>query len=207
MELQPIQKTTEQINAEAESFLTAYHPSKSIPIPIEEIIDLKLKMDIIQIPSLKDAFAEVGLDIDAFISSDFTSISVDKFIQEERNNRYRFSLAHEIGHMLLHGYLYRKFKFKTIDEWTAAIRQMPFQDQEIVEWQADEFAGLVLVPRAVLNSSFKTALKETEDRLKISYKNRPELVTGILVRSLTVKFAVSEYVMKIRFERDGLLSK
>lgn len=207
MELQPIQKTTEQINAEAESFLAAYHPSKSIPIPIEEIIDLKLQINIIQIPSLKDAFAEVGLYIDAFISSDFTSISVDKFIQEKRNNRYRFSLAHEIGHMLLHGYLYRKFEFKTIDEWTAAIGQMPFQDQEIVEWQADEFAGLVLVPRAVLKDEFKKALKETEALLKISYKNKPELVTGILVRSLAVKFVVSEYVMKIRFERDGLLSK
>ena len=207
MELQPIQKTTGQINAEAESFLTAYHPSKSIPIPIEEIIDLKLQMDIIQIPSLKDAFAEVGLDIDAFISSDFASISVDKFIQEKRNNRYRFSLAHEIGHMLLHGYLYRKFEFKTIDEWTAAIGQMPFQDQEIVEWQADEFAGLVLVPRAVLKDEFKKALKDTEALLKIPYKNKPELVTDILVRSLRDKFAVSGYVMKKRFERDGLLSK
>lgn len=207
MELQPIQKTTEQINAEAESFLTAYHPSKSIPIPIEEIIDLKLQIDVIPIPSLKDAFAEVGLDIDAFIASDFASISVDKFIQEKRNNRYRFSLAHEIGHMLLHGYLYKKFEFKTIDQWTAAIGQMPFQDQEIVEWQADEFAGLVLVPRVVLKDEFKKALKETEDLLKISYKNKPELVTSILVRSLAVKFTVSEYVIKIRFERDGLLSK
>jgi len=65
----------------------------------------------------------------------------------------------------------------------------------------------VLVPRAVLKNAFKKALKKTEDFLKMSYKNRPELVTSILVRSLVVKFAVSEYVMKIRFERDGLLSK
>jgi len=207
MELQPIQKSTEQINAEAESFLTAYHPSKSIPIPIEEIIDLKLQIDIIQIPSLKDAFAEVGLDIDAFISSDFTSISVDKFIQEKRNNRYRFSLAHEIGHMLLHGYLYRKFEFKTIDEWTVAIGQMPFRDQEVVEWQADEFAGLVLVPRAILKDEFKKALKDTENLVKISYKDKPDLITDILARSLAAKFTVSENVMRKRFARDGFLSK
>lgn len=207
MELQPIQKTTEQINAEAESFLTAYHSSKSIPIPIEEIIDLKLQIDIIPIPSLKDAFAEVGLDIDAFIASDFTSISVDKFIQEKRNNRYRFSLAHEIGHMLLHGYLYSKFEFRTIDEWIAAIAHMPFRDQEIIEWQADEFAGLVLVPRAILGSELKKTLKETEDRLKIPYKDRPELVTEVVIRSLALKFSVSEYVVRIRSGRDGFLTK
>ena len=47
MKFQPIFKTTDQINAEAESFLKKYHPSKSIPIPVEEIIDLQLQIDII----------------------------------------------------------------------------------------------------------------------------------------------------------------
>ncbi|MFA4888592.1 MAG: ImmA/IrrE family metallo-endopeptidase [Candidatus Omnitrophota bacterium] len=69
---------------------------------------------------------------------------------------------------------------------------MPFPDQEIVEWQADEFAGLVLVPRAILKDEFKKALKDTEELVKISYKDKPELVTDILARSLAAKFTVSE---------------
>ena len=121
MKFSPIFKTTEQINSIAESFLDTYHSSRNLPIPIEEIIELKLQLDIIPVPGLKDCFEKIGLDIDAFISSDFKSITVDQHIQEHASNRYRFTLAHEIGHTLLHGYLYSQFKFTTIDEWVTAI--------------------------------------------------------------------------------------
>lgn len=203
MQFEPVYKTTEQINSEAESFLNTYCPSHVIPIPIEEIVDLKLGIDIIPIPGLKDAFEKVGL-IDAFISSDFTSISVDKYIQEKRQNRYRFTLAHEIGHMFLHGYLYSKFKFNTIDEWLGAIEQMPTGERLMVEWQANEFAGLVLVPRISLKTEFPKALKETEKIISMSYKNRPDLLLDSTIFSLANKFEVSEEVMRIRIERDCL---
>ena len=146
MKFKTIFKSPEQINSVAESFLDRYSPSKTIPIQIEEIIELQLQLDIIPVPGLKDSFEKVG-DIDAFISSDFRSITVDEYIQEHRNSRYRFTLAHEIGHMLLHGYLYSQFKFNSIADWTAAIKEMPIEERSRVEWQADEFAGRLLVPR------------------------------------------------------------
>ena len=61
----------EKINERAESFLESYHSSDEIPIPIEEIIEFKLKMDIIPIPGLKEALRRDNLDIDGFISTDF----------------------------------------------------------------------------------------------------------------------------------------
>lgn len=145
MKFKTIFRSPEQINSVAESFLDIYSPPKTTPIQIEEIIELQLQLDIIPIPGLKDSFEKVGLDIDAFISSDFKSITVDEYIQEHVGNRYRFTLAHEIGHMLLHGYLYSQFKFNTITEWTEAIKEMPLDERSRVEWQADEFAGRLLV--------------------------------------------------------------
>ncbi len=53
----------------AASFLDAYHPVRSLPIPIEEIIDLRFKLDIIPTPGLLEHF-----DIDAQITSDLTTI-------------------------------------------------------------------------------------------------------------------------------------
>ncbi len=117
MEFQPILKRTDQINSGAESFLNIYNSSGTIPVPIEEIIEFQLQIDIIPVPGLKDSFEKVGLDIDAFISSDFRSITVDKYIQEKISNRYRFTLAHEIGHMQLHRYLYTQFRFNDIGDW------------------------------------------------------------------------------------------
>ena len=125
----PIFRSPEYINSVAESFLTAYCPSKTLPIKIEEIIEFQLNLDIIPVPGLKTSFEKIGLDIDAFISSDFKSITVDQYVQEHVSNRYRFSLIHEIGHMLLHKYLYSQFKFNTSEEWIRTIRKIPLKER------------------------------------------------------------------------------
>jgi len=162
MKFQPIFKTTEEIDFVAKSFLKSYYPSEALPIDIEDIIELKLQLDIIPIPGLKDCFEKVGLDIDAFISSDFKSITIDQHVQEHISNRYRFTLAHEIGHMILHRYLYKQFEFDTIDEWIKAIENIPLKQREMVEWQANEFAGLILIPWSALDEEFQKALTESK---------------------------------------------
>ncbi|MCG2713558.1 MAG: ImmA/IrrE family metallo-endopeptidase [Candidatus Omnitrophica bacterium] len=206
MQFSPIIKTAQQINYDAESFLSTYHPSLFIPIPIEDIIELQMKMDIISIPGLKDSFEKMGLEIDAFISSDLKSISVDRYIYENRLNRYRFSLAHEIGHKILHEYLYVQFKFNVRDQWIKVLNQIPISERQIVEWQADEFAGLVLVPRLVLKNEYEIAIKEAETILKKSFEDNQSLVENIVIEYLlTEKFNVSKYVIRRRLENDQLI--
>jgi len=204
MEFQPILKKTDQINSDAESFLSTYNPSGTIPVPIEEIIEFQLQIDIIPVPGLKDSFEKIELDIDAFISSDFRSITVDKYIQEKVGTRYRFTLAHEIGHIQLHGYLYTQFRFNNIGEWISTINQMPISERGIVEWQANEFAGLILVPREVLRDEFKKTLKGVEETIKISFNKDPNLIMDLSIIPLASKFGVSEDVIRIRLERDRL---
>lgn len=97
------------INLAAENFLKTYHPANTIPIPIEEIIEFKLGIDIIPLHGLHQAF-----DTDGFISSDLKSISVDLFVYESRPGRYRFTLAHEIGHLVLHSELYKEIRFNKV---------------------------------------------------------------------------------------------
>jgi len=203
MKFQPIFKTTEQINSVATRFLNSYCPSRELPIDIESIIELKLQLDIIPISGLKDCFEKVGLDIDAFISSDFKSITVDQHVQEHASNRYRFTLAHEIGHMLLHGYLYKEFEFNTIDEWVKAIESIPLKQREMAEWQANEFAGLMLVPRSTLDREFQKALTESKKSFKNTAQN---LIVDMAIRlSLAPIFKVSDSVVRIRLQRDGLI--
>lgn len=208
MLFQVIPKTTEQINSEAEAFLSTYHPSLSIPVPIEEIIGLQLKIDIIPIPGLKNTTELLNLDIDAFISSDFKSITVDKYTQESLENRYRFTLAHEISHKILHEYLYSQLKFDNTSEWTNIINDIPVYERSIVEKQADEFTGLVLVPRKILKEEFEKSIKEVERLSKISFAKNPNFVIDYAISGvLTKRFVVSEPVARIRLERDGLIDK
>jgi Zn-dependent peptidase ImmA (M78 family) len=101
----------EDIRRRADDFLLTHHPSHVLPIPIEDIIDLQLRVNIVPVPSLRQAF-----DIDAFTSSDCTEITVDEAIYNKQPHRYRFSLAHEVGHILLHAAIYRLANFRSVDE-------------------------------------------------------------------------------------------
>ena len=83
----------QQISQRAEEFLLTYHSSKELPVPVEEIVEFKLGVDIVPIPNLQKDF-----EIEGFTSSDLKAIYVDQFILSERPARYRFTLAHEIGH-------------------------------------------------------------------------------------------------------------
>ena len=205
MKLKTIFKSTEQINSAAESFLKRYWPSKKLPIQIEEIIEFQLNIDIIPIQGLKDCFKKLGLDIDAFISSNFETITVDQSMQERIATRYRFSLAHEIGHMLLHEYLYFQFRFNNINEWCKIIREIPLEDRGRVEWQADEFAGRLLVPSLPLKENYQVALREAKKYVK---KSEKELLIDMAIRYfLAPKFEVSNSVIRIRSENEGLIGK
>ena len=204
MQLQVAFRSPGQISLVAEKFLDKYHPSSSAPTPIEDIIDLQLQMDIIPIPGLKDASKYAGLDIDAFISSDFKSISVDRNIYESINTRYRFSLAHEIGHMFLHKDLYSQHTFDRVDKWIEIINKMPLKEREWAEWQANQFAKYVLVPAESLKSEFPIALKEAEERLGESLEKESQFIMYGATELLAKKFCVSANMMGYRLKEEKL---
>ncbi|MCP4653026.1 MAG: ImmA/IrrE family metallo-endopeptidase [Candidatus Omnitrophica bacterium] len=206
MQFEPIFKTYDEINAVAESFLASYSPDFSIFVDIEEILDNKLKIDIIPLPDLKNSFSRAGLDIDAFIANDFSSISVDEFIYHQRPNRLRFSLAHEIGHMFLHSYMYQEFTFESRDEWKKLIQDMSVEKRDMLERQADNFAGLVLVPRKVFKKEFYKAIKEAEDICEFKYDDNSDGIKKVIFRFLLPdKFKVSENVIRIRASKDKII--
>jgi len=72
MEFQPIFKKTDQINSDAKSFLSTYNPSGTIPVPIEEVIEFQLQIDIIPVPGLKDTFEKVARQTK---SNDYASVT------------------------------------------------------------------------------------------------------------------------------------
>lgn len=102
----------EKIREYAKRFLAKYHSSQRIPVPIEKIIEFKLHIDIVPLPGLEGAFGVVG-----FTSSDLREISVDQYVYDHQLGRYRFTLAHEVGHFVLHAGLFKAQTFRSIEEW------------------------------------------------------------------------------------------
>ena len=101
----------DDLRVRAEDFLSQYHLQRTIPVPIEAIIELQFGMDIVPMPGLGH------FDVVAYVSQDMNEIRVDEFVQRERPARYRFCLAHELSHKLLHADVFRELRFEDISGW------------------------------------------------------------------------------------------
>ena len=89
--------TLADVTRESVNFLKLYYSSLKPPIPIEDIIEIKMGIGLSIVPGIK-----LLLGIDSFINSDFTGITIDEDCFKLYPERTRFSIAHEIGHLILH---------------------------------------------------------------------------------------------------------
>jgi hypothetical protein len=188
----------------ADFFLKQNHVI-SIPVNIEYVIESNYRMDIVPLPSLKMAF-----DIDGFSTSDFNAICVDQFVYEQRYHRFRFTLAHELGHRVLHQEYLSKHKFSSIAEWKNVVDQLNPSDHSKMEYQSNVFAGQVLVPKEFLRVEFKEQLRILEPQIeqaRSSGLSRDDYVHTVLyeiANGLSPKFDVSVDVLTRRIEFESL---
>ena len=179
----------EKIKRKADLFREKFWDN-SIPVDIEKIIDLKLEIDIIPLPDLGDAF----------ISSDWKSIYVDrnKYLNGIQN-RLRFSLAHEIGHFILHKEIYSSFKINSFEDFYCFVDEIPNNQYHYLEIQANKFAGLLLVPRDRLIIEKKKELNSFEAASGVSIDSIKDqsLLYSYLAEPISKTFGVSSEVIEI----------
>lgn len=182
------------LRGKANAFLAKFNPTGAIPVPIEEIAEFSFELNIVPIPGLQDA-----LEIDGFIASDFKSITVDQFVLERRERRYRFTLAHELAHLLLHRDIFSKFNFHNIDDWKKFQKEIDTEDYGWLEWQAYSFGGLVLVPSEPLSSQRATCEQFLK---KEGLDPKTEAAQWYVVEMLMGTFNVSRGVIEKRLAKD-----
>ncbi len=190
----------QDLGAIAERFLRDHGVWGTIPVPIEDIIDLQMGIDIFPIPGLLH-----DLDIDAFIYSDFSCIAVDEFIYDHRANRRRFSLAHEIAHAVLHRDVFSEISFTEIDEYKHFVTHIDATDFDWLEWQGYSFGAQVLVPTLFLRKEFELA-KAKAEKVGISLAESWHFAGDYICIDLARTFEVSPAVIAKRIQYSKILS-
>ena len=191
----------EEIRNHVNDFLNKYHPSRKIPIPIEEIIEFQMGIDIIPIPGLLKTF-----DVDGFISSNLSNIYVDDFVYNNRSGRYRFTLAHEVGHIILHKDIYLKANFKSIKEWKEFVNSIPDKDHRWLEYHAYAFGGLILIPNEHLVELTHYHIERIQKE-GISLSANWDFVWDIIAAQLAKDFDVSIEAIEKRLNKDKIRDK
>lgn len=181
----------------AEDFLRQHHAPGSIPIPIEEIIELQLGLDIIPMPGLAK-----GCDIYAFPARDLRAIYIDQGVQESHAAKYRFHLAHELAHIVLHADLIRELSFTNFQEWKAVLAEIPEEAHGHFEYQATALAGLLLAPPLPLAEIFANALARLPSGLSV--RKLSEIGQQIIEDHLARELVAPPGIVRVRVEKDRL---
>lgn len=198
----------DQIARIALEILSKYQYESTLPVPIEHIIDNILHINIIPIPNLF-----TGFEINAFVSSDMKNIYVDEYLYANLDRQYRFTLAHEFRHITLHKYVYAEINIKNLEDWRQFISRVDINEYRNLEIQANNFAGLLLVPQSFLESNFIEQIKSLAKSFKkaeverIKRSDYLQYVIDTMAFNLAPVFQVDQQVIRIRIEKSNLATK
>ena len=167
------------IERDAAALLAGYEHARgealAPPIPIEDIIEKHLKLQI----EFDDMHARHsvprppggGSDILGAIYSDgsiFIDESLDPEVNPANEGRYYFTLAHESGHWRLHQQIIthdtaQKSFFDEAPAPTFICRSSSKKPRE--EWQADFFASCLLMPRTMIFAAWEEQFPDRRPRV------------------------------------------
>lgn len=198
----------EDIEKASWDFLVEYNRHNNMPVPVEEIAEFDLGFNIIPVNRLMKDF-----EIDAFISANFQNLYVDLHIYENVQTRYRYTLAHEIGHFVLHRELFQDFLFDSTEEWKRFVSEMDDVKRGWLEWQGYNFAGCLLMPKPFLENAYDALISEFSEKIRQAKSHVAErttyidYITDVIAGRLAPVFDVSQEAVKKRIKLLNLQDK
>lgn len=209
------------IEAEAVLLLEEYAQARTwqvaAPIPVEDIIELHLQLafgiedlqSLLKVPDVLGAiwFKEEEIRVD---------VRLDPTTNPQLLGRYRFTLAHEAGHWRLHRQHYQEDpnQGKLFDGRGQPAFICRSSQKPPAEWQADYFAGCLLMPREVVRSEWHewrgnldpvTVQQLPAVTIKNDPKENENATLEKFCRPFAGRFEVSAEAMRIRLEKLGFL--
>jgi Zn-dependent peptidase ImmA (M78 family) len=190
---------------EAESFRTRYLAEKRTELPVDvfSLVELTLQMDVIPFDDLFPKYR-----VDAALTPDFKGMYVDaeSYVLWEKGpvwkqNRLRFTVAHELGHYVLHREFAASVKFASFDHFA---RHFKGEDAARfgMEQEANEFAGRLLVPVERLREHFDAFATQIRVILPTWLKSGD--IRAKFADQVAPKFGVHPQCILTRLDREGL---
>lgn len=182
----------------AEDFLNKENPTNSVPVPIEDIVEINLKIKVVPIP---DLYKIHGFDSYLVVAGEIT-IVIDFGRYEGMVERTRFSYAHELAHFLLHEEIYRKANIKDEEDYKKFQSSIDRDVEKRLEIQAFVLASYLLLPQ----DEFRNFV---DKYIKLKNGNLIPADIGNLILAISDKFQVSDAcVLKhLKIEYKDLMNK
>lgn len=194
-----------------------FNPVTAPPIPVDEILECFLNLSLqfgdlpreLELPDVLGAirFREREVLIDQ---------TLDPTANPQKEGRYRFTVAHEMGHWELHRHAFLQNANQPLlfDAGPGPTHACRATSTEPIEWQANTFAGFLLMPKEMVRQAWndqqrslepydaRDELKDLSSRWGLADDNRP---TVNVAKTMAQRFKVSGQAMQIRLIGLGLI--
>lgn len=166
-------------------------------------LSLEPPIDVYRICEILNIEIEERIDFDKL--DKIGSISIDKNrpkiwlnkIENKHETRKRFTLAHEIGHYILH--IDKKGGDKTIvDDRKSLSRSDSYWDT--IEYEANNYAAQLLMPRKQIKEQAHEIIAHYKEA-----KNKNTMPRSLFIKRMARKFKVSEQAMEYRLKNSGFI--
>jgi len=185
-----------EIEAAADSFRREWDPAETIPVPILEVVELKLKLNVVPVLGLMRDH-----NVDSFLTRDLHDLVIDQEIYMYQENRARFSFAHEVGHLVIHSDYLKSLKIDSIEAWKQEVLGKG-SGHAPMETQANMFASFLLMPTTFLKEEFEKQKKFVSDHplFKQTKAIDDRALAQYVAKPVAKRFGVSEEAANIRLQ-------
>ncbi len=210
----------QEIDYECEELITSFllkrYGKVAFPIPTDDLTVL-----IEQHTSKLDIYADLSQEgesvegMTVFSSKERPQVFIQRDLSETPNkeNRFRTTLTHELGHVKLHGFLLSGDQMSLFENQSRptsiqgkckrdSILNAPAVDW--MEWQAGYASGAFLMPISYLRELVQDALAGSQDS---SQQTIASLLGQAIIHQVQSRFQVSEDAARVRLIKCNFLSE
>jgi len=167
----------------------------SVPVNVDVISEKCFDLIFIPIPGMTK-----WVNSEAYITGNLKEMHFDQLANQVR---LRFSIAHELGHAVLHTTQIKQLRSGTFDEWKEIIEDLPDGVWGRAEFQAREFAGRLLVPFEILMQEI-LKLKPKIDKAKTIPNIEQDALAQYVASAVCRQFDVSSQVIVARIKSEAI---
>ncbi|MCX7022441.1 MAG: ImmA/IrrE family metallo-endopeptidase [bacterium] len=188
----------EELWERAEHIRTTYRENESLPIDSDLICE-KSGMHIVPTTDMPEIF-----DCCIILNRNELCVNWKRYMDDRNENRLRFTFAHELGHFVLHRSILEELSLQTIDDYLEFLDAEQDEAYLRFEFQANEFAGRLLVPRDLLKERLDKLISSIPSDQRPLVADNIEYFKELASKKICGEFGVSPMVIAIRLEREGL---
>ncbi|HXI70103.1 MAG TPA: ImmA/IrrE family metallo-endopeptidase [Verrucomicrobiae bacterium] len=190
-----------QIWEKADALRARFPSCAKLPVPVLDLAEFDLGLELVPKARLRQAG-----DIESLLLGDLKTIFVDRdaFLDPRSENRLRFSVAHEIGHLILHADVYGGLRHESLEAWMEFLLAIPEAEYDWLESHAYEFAGRLLVPPEPLQTALTEAVQTAEQAGFTEWDATGETALSFVANHIRRQFGVSTEVIAKRLRAEKL---